>query len=310
MSLAALQEIQDLKVSRGTILTIGTFDGVHRGHQAIIAAVIDKAKKQGLLSGCITFKDSPRQTLRPGIPFYYLMTLQERIDVLANLGLDVVLPLTFDTDLASVDAELFVKYLVDNLNLKHLIVGPDFALGHKRRGTIDVLKIIGKDKGFTVESINSTDVFNDRVSSTRLRGLLTEKGDVKLAKELLGRPYSIESVVKKGHERGQTIGYRTANLDVPNDRIIPLDGVYVTSTILGENIYQSVTNIGDNPTFGDKVTSIETYILDFDQMIYGETIRVEFLDRVRGEVKFESVSKLREQIAADVEITREYYSKQ
>ena len=310
MSLAALQEIKNLKIPRGTILTIGTFDGVHRGHQAIIEAVINKAKIDGLLSGCITFKSSPRQTLRPEIPFYYLMTLQERIDILAHLGLDVVLPLTFDTDLASVDAELFVDYLVDNLNLKQLIVGPDFALGHKRRGTIDVLKKIGKDKGFTVESINSTDVLNDRVSSTRLRALLSEKGDVKSANDLLGRPYSIESIVEKGHERGQTIGYRTANLDVPKDRIIPLDGVYVTSTIIGTNIYQSVTNIGDNPTFGDAVTSVETYILDFDQMIYGETIRIEFLHRVRDEIKFESVDKLTEQIAADVEITREYYSKQ
>ncbi|MFL2640723.1 MAG: bifunctional riboflavin kinase/FAD synthetase [Dehalococcoidia bacterium] len=309
MSLAALQEIQSLNVPRGTILTIGTFDGVHRGHQAIISAVVNRAKKEGLLSGCITFKDSPRQTLRPGTPFYYLMALQERIDVLAGLGLDVVLPLTFDTDLASVEAERFIGYLVDNLNLKHLIVGPDFALGYKRKGTIEVIKKIGQDRGFTVESISSTNISDGRVSSTRLRELLSEIGDVASANELLGRPYSIESVVKKGHQRGQTIGYRTANLDVPSNRIIPLDGVYVTSTTLGENIYRSVTNIGDNPTFGDKMTSVETYILDFDQMIYDETIKVEFLHRVRGEIKFESVDKLTEQIAADVEITREYFSK-
>ena len=195
------------------------------------------------------------------------------------------------------------------LNLKHLIVGPDFALGYKRKGTIEVIKKIGQDRGFTVESISSTNISDGRVSSTRLRELLSEIGDVASANELLGRPYSIESVVKKGHQRGQTIGYRTANLDVPSNRIIPLDGVYVTSTTLGENIYRSVTNIGDNPTFGDKMTSVETYILDFDQMIYDETIKVEFLHRVRGEIKFESVDKLTEQIAADVEITREYFSK-
>jgi len=309
VSLTALQEIQSVKLSQGTVLTIGTFDGVHRGHQAIISAVIRKAEKEGYLSGCVTFKASPRETLRPEQPFHYLMSLDERIDMLGTSGLDLVLPLTFDSDLASVDADDFVSYLVDNLNLKHLIVGPDFALGYKRKGTIEVLKEIGENKGFTVEPINSTDMSSDRVSSTRLRRLLSEEGDVELAERLLGRPYSIESPVIKGHERGRTIGYRTANIEVPINRIIPLDGVYVTSTTLGSKKYPSVTNVGDNPTFDDKVLSVETYILDFDRMIYDETIKVEFLRRIRGEIKFETVNKLTEQIALDVDATREYFAK-
>ena len=309
MSLTALQEIQSAKVSQGTVLTIGTFDGVHRGHQAIISAVIDRAKKDAYLAGCITFKASPRETLRPQQSFRYLMSLEERIDMLRNSGLDLVLPLTFDLDLASVEAGEFVNYLVDYLNLKHLIVGPDFALGYKRKGTIEVLREIGQNKGFTVESIDSTDMSSDRVSSTRLRRLLSEEGNVELAERLLGRPHSIESSVIKGHERGRTIGYRTANIAVPINRIIPLDGVYVTSTNLGSKKYPSVTNVGDNPTFDDKALSVETYILDFDPMIYDETIRVEFLRRIRGEIKFETVSKLTEQIALDVQDAREYFAK-
>ncbi len=309
MSLTALQEIKRVKVSQGTVLTIGTFDGVHRGHHSIISAVMDKAQKDGYLSGCITFKASPRETLRPQQSFRYLMSLDDRIDMLETSGLDLVIPLTFDSALASVEADDFVGYLVDNLNLKHLIVGPDFALGYKRKGTIEVLKDIGQNKGFTVEPIDSTDMSSDRVSSTRLRRLLSEEGDVELAERLLGRPYSIESSVVKGHERGRTIGYRTANIEVPINRIIPLDGVYVTSTTLGSKTYASVTNVGDNPTFDDKVLSVETYILDFDRMIYDETIRVEFLRRIRGEIKFETVNKLTEQIALDVDATREYFAK-
>ena len=304
----ALDELKNVQITDDTVLTIGTFDGVHRGHQKIISSVVKIAKANNYLAGCITFKENPREILRPENIFHYLVSVDERCKLLESLGLDIVVPLTFDRGLANVNAEDFVKLLLDNLNLKHLIVGPDFALGHKRAGTISVLTEIGERLGFQVESLEGYANNSDRVSSSLIRSVIMKEGDVALASKMLGRKYSITATVEKGHQRGEQIGYRTANLKIPIKRALPLDGVYITSTTIDSITYESVTNVGDNPTFGDKVISVETYILDFNDIIYGKMIKVEFHERLRGEVKFESPEKLSEQISIDVENTKAYFA--
>lgn len=308
MAIKAIEELQRARTSQGTVLTIGTFDGVHRGHQYVIGRVVDYARKHSFQSGVITFRASPRETLRPDTPFYYLSDLEERLELLRALDVDVVVALTFDRDLAQLSAREFMSALREHLSLCHLIVGPDFALGHNREGTIPVLTSLGEELGFTVESLDAFGDAPERIRSTAIRAALAGPGDVDAAQRLLGRSYAVVGSVVRGHSRGKDLGFPTANVDVPRQRALPADGVYVTRAYLNGVPYFSVTNVGDNPTFGDAERTVETYILDFDREIYGEELKIEFLQRLRGEERFPDIDALVAQIRRDVEQTRQYFN--
>ena len=305
----AFEEIERARTSSGAVLTIGTFDGVHRGHRHIISRVAQEARENNLQAGVVTFTSTPREVFRPDAPVAYLSGLEERINLLKEVGADFVVPVTFDLELAGVSAMDFAKQLVDVLSLRRLVVGPDFAMGRRREGTIPVLTEIGAELGFAVLPLEELRDDGERVGSSVIRRLIIENGDLDTANEMLARPYSLSGVVVEGRHRGKDLGFPTANIAVPASRAVPADGIYVTRAHLGERVLESVTNVGDNPTFNDAERMIETYILEFDEDIYGRTIDVEFLTRLRGEEAFTTVDALVEQIHKDVQQTRDYFAR-
>lgn len=304
----AFEEIERARTSSGSVLTIGTFDGVHRGHRHIISRVAQEARDNGLQAGVVTFITTPREVFQPDAPITNLSSLEERITLLKAAGADYVVPVTFDRDLAGVSARDFAQKLVDDLSMRRLVVGPDFAMGRRREGTIPVLTEIGQELGFIVLPVDELQDGGRRIGSSVIRRLLIEEGNVAAANDMLARLYSLSGTVQEGHKRGKDLGFPTANISVPARRAVPADGIYVTRAHLGDRVLESVTNIGDNPTFHDEERMIETCILDFDEDIYGRTIGVDFLERLRGEVEFTTVDALVEQMHVDVQQTRAYFA--
>ncbi len=304
----AFEEIERARTSSGSVLTIGTFDGVHRGHRHIISHLAQEARDNGLQAGVLTFTTTPREVFQPDAPISNLSSLDERIRLLKEAGADYVVPVTFDRDLAGVSAHDFARQLVDVLSMRRLVVGPDFAMGRRREGTIPVLTAIGQELGFTVLPMDELQDGGQRIGSSVIRSLLIDDGNVAAANDMLARPYGLSGTVQEGHKRGKDLGFPTANISVPARRAVPADGIYVTRAHLGDRVLQSVTNIGDNPTFHDDERMIETFILDFDEEIYGQTIGVDFLERLRGEVEFTTVDALVDQMRIDVQQTRAYFA--
>ena len=304
----AFEEIERARTSSGSVLTIGTFDGVHRGHRHIISRVVQEAAENGLQAGVVTFTSTPREVFRPDTPVAHLSGLVERIALLKEAGMDYVVPVTFDLELAGVSAREFAQQLVDVLSLRRLVVGPDFAMGRRREGTIPVLTEIGAELGFDVIPLEELRNESERIASSAIRRLIIEDGNVSAVADMLNRPYSISGTVMDGHKRGKDLGFPTANIGVPARRAVPADGIYVTRAHLGERLLESVTNVGDNPTFNDAERMIETHILDFDEDIYGQTMSVEFLERLRGEETFTTIDALVEQMNKDVQQTRDFFA--
>jgi len=304
----AFEEIERARTTSGSVLTIGTFDGVHRGHRHIISRVAQEARENRQQAGVLTFTTTPREVFQPDAPVFHLSSIDERITLLKEAGADYVVPVTFDRDLAGVGARDFAQKLVDDLGMRRLVVGPDFAMGRRREGTIPVLTEIGAELGFTVIPVDELQDGDQRIGSSVIRRLLIEDGDVATSSDMLARPYGLSGTVQEGHKRGKDLGFPTANIAVPARRAVPADGIYVTRAHLGDRVLESVTNIGDNPTFHDEERMIETCILDFDEEIYGQTISVDFLERLRGEVEFTTVEALVDQMHIDVQQTRAYFA--
>ena len=308
MTATAVEELRRSHTDAGTALTIGTFDGVHRGHQYVVEQVIAQAKARGIRSAVITFHPSPRNVLRPDSAAGELSTVKERVALLRSLGVDLAIPLTFDRELAQLRAREFTDLLSRELSLKHLVIGPDFVLGNGREGTPDVLREIGHERGFTVDLLFPLlDDSKDRVSSTAIRRVL-ESGDISSAERMLGRPYSVRGRVVRGYHRGREIGFPTANVAVAPPRVVPGDGVYITRARLGGETFAAATNVGNNPTFDNPDRSVEAFILDFDRDIYEQNLELEFLERLRGEEKFDGVEALVAQINRDVDRTRTFFA--
>lgn len=296
-------ELGQLKPSRDTVLTIGVFDGVHRGHQYLLRQVVEKARETNRLSGVVTFHPHPRSVLHPELPLYYVSSIQERMELLSDTGIDVIAKLTFSRQLASVSAAEFVEMLQQYLRMQELIVGPDFALGRGREGNVDTLRELSRQRGFELRIIGPITWDTLTVSSTGVRRAIAE-GNVVEAEVLLGRRLSLTGKVIVGDQRGRTLGFPTANLEVAPELALPRDGIYVTVSRLGEAAYPSVTSIGIRPTFSAGGRTVETYILDFTGDIYGQTMRLEFVERLRDELKFSSIDALVAQIRQDVESAR------
>jgi riboflavin kinase/FMN adenylyltransferase len=286
-----------------TNLTIGAFDGVHRGHQALISGVVAGARATGRLAGVITFHPHPAMALAPHRAPPYLTTPGEKMALLEGLGVDLVVLLTFDAEVASTPARDFVEMLSRHLRLRELWVGADFALGRNREGDVACLRKLGRELGYDVHVVDPLIVDGQAVSSSRIRRLLLE-GHVEEAARLLGRYPSLSGEVVEGARRGHLLGFPTANLEVRRERAVPADGVYAVFALLGRERYPAVANVGVRPTFDNGQRTVETYILDFDRDIYGCDLVVEFVARLRNERRFESVDDLVGQIRADSEMAR------
>lgn len=283
------------------------FDGVHRGHQHLVAQLIAQAQDEELATLAVTFNPHPRTVLKPGTAVTYLTSLEERVDLLLGLGLDAVAVLSFTSELSQLSPMDFLSLLSEELKMKLLVVGPDFALGRNRAGTVETAKEIGAKLGFLVSVAPMLEEDNAKVGSSAVREALSA-GNVDLVSRLLGRPFSLRGPVVAGDKRGRELGFPTANIGVGLDHALPDYGIYVTRAYVRESTYHSCTSIGIRPTFdADERPVVETYILDFDEDIYGQEMRIDLLDRIRGEEKFQSTSDLIERMHQDVDETREYF---
>ena len=290
---------------RGCIATIGNFDGVHLGHQAVFAALTERARAAELPSLVITFEPQPMEFFCPEQAPPRLTRLREKIQAIADCGVDRVLLIKFDGRFAGIDARDFVRrILADELGIQHLYVGDDFHFGAGRTGDFALLRRMGVTHGFGVESLETVADNGARISSTRVREAL-QIGDLDHARRCLGRSYEIYGRVGHGNQRGRTIGFPTMNLPLLR-RSTPLRGVFaVRVTGLAPSALPGVANIGNRPTLeGDDRFLLEVHVFDFDEDAYGRQVRVEFIERIRDEHKFESFEALREQIVRDVECAR------
>lgn len=287
------------------VVTLGNFDGVHLGHQAILDRVVAEARDRGGAAVAITFFPHPARVLAPGRVPVPIASLRDRFESFREAGIDVVVAQRFTRAFSELEPEAFVeRMLVSELGAVKVVVGHSVSFGHKRRGTADLLRDQGERHGFAVEIVGPVLAGGIEVSSTKVRGAVVE-ADLALATQLLGRPYALEGRVVLGARRGRTIGFPTANL---RSRVPPLvpDGVYAVRAEVGGAIVGGAANVGRNPTFGPGAPrTVETHLLDFDRDVYGEKLRVEFVERIRGEIRFGSVAALVDQIAKDVARARE-----
>lgn len=303
----ARDELTRAALGRPSAVTIGKFDGVHRGHQALVAQLRNRASQDGLASVVVTLHPSPVTVLRPGTLVTYLCSLEERVALLRELGVDSVGVLSFTSELAQLSYRDFAGLLAECLGMRLLLVGPDFALGRDREGTFERLRELGDERGFAVETIELLSEDGGKVGSGAVRDALA-RGDIETANQLLGRAFALRGPVMRGEERGRLIGFPTANIAVAPDLALPKFGVYVTRAHLAGATYPSVSNIGERPTFGASRPTIETHLLDFEGDCYERELRIELLHRVRDERRFSGADELVGQIGRDVEVTRAYFA--
>lgn len=289
-----------------TWVTIGTFDGVHRGHQEIVKRLVSGAHQKGSNAVVITFHPHPAVVLGKRQNPNYLTTPEERAELLGELGVDVVITHPFNLEIASLSAHQFIARLDAHLGISHLLVGEDFALGKGREGNVPRLIELGQEFGYQVETVSPVKNSGVVVSSSLIREKISE-GNVAQAARLLGRYYKIMGQVVPGDGRGKLIGIPTANLSIWAERTIPKTGVYACRAYLGENSYQAVTNIGVRPTFENApvLPRVETHLLDYDGDLYGKELHLEFYERLRDEKKFSAIQELFAQIQADIARARE-----
>ena len=303
----AREELARIAPGRDAAVTIGKFDGVHRGHQHLIASLIERARAESLASVVIVLYPNPVTVLRPGTAVTYLTGLEERLELLRRLGSDSVGILPFTSEMAQLSARDFVSLLSEELSMRLLYIGPDFALGRNREGTVGALRKIGGELGFRVETADLLARDGEKVGSSAIRQALAV-GDVEEVARLLGRTFSLQGPVVAGARRGAGLGFPTANIAIGRDRALPAFGVYVTRAFVRETEYRSCTNIGVRPTFDSEPRpTVEAFILDFDDDIYGEEVRIDLLHRLRDELKFDSVDDLVAQMRRDIEDTRDYF---
>jgi len=290
----------------GSVVTLGNFDGVHLGHQALISGAVRDARQRGLPSVVLTFEPHPLTVLAPERAPKLILAHKDKMQLLQQLGIDRVVVQRFDESFARIGPEEFVReLLVGRLNAKKLWVGRDLRFGQGRKGSVDDLFRWGSHLGFELSVVEPILVNGERVSSSRIRELVGQ-GRVDEVKALLGRHHFISGSVTEGHRRGKELGFPTANI-ASRTEVLPLDGIYATVFHLGQRTRPSVSSIGFNPTFGPGPRTVESYILDFDDNIYGAAVRLSFIKRIRAERKFSSVAELVAQIGADVQSAEEIF---
>lgn len=289
------------------VATIGNFDGVHLGHQRLLAQVRSEARQRGLPAAVVTFDPHPLRVLAPEHAPQMILTRRQKIEILGALGMDLIVFIPFSAEIAAVPAEDFVRrFLTGRLHVSALIVGSDFRFGRDRGGDLEMLRRFGPQCGFDVIAAELVTVDGARVSASQIRDAI-RSGDMDRATALMGRAYVLIGQVVHGQGRGRSLKIPTANL-VPENEVIPGHGVYVTETLVELEWHPSVTNVGVRPTFRDAGFAIETHLPDFEGSLYNERLRVRFLERLRDERAFDSPEALRSQITDDLRRMRERFS--
>ena len=300
--MARLIELKNIERVPNTVLTVGTFDGVHRGHRALIEKVVEKARKRNARSVVVTFDPHPREIINPGKSgIQMLTTLKERCELLEDIGVDVLLVIPFDRDFSLLTSEEFVRDVIyKHVGVSEFVIGYDHQFGRDREGTIDTIEKLGKDLGFDSHVVSKQEMGDVTISSTLIRKTLSEEGDVKQAAEYLNRRYLLNGIVTHGDQRGKPIGFPTANLKPEHEnKVIPKNGVYAVRVRVDGTWYGGMMNIGIRPTFEGQERTLEVHIFEFDEDIYGQTIQVRFVDRIREEMKFEGIEELKKQLLQD-----------
>ena len=300
--------INDFTTSKKTIVTLGTFDGVHFGHNAILDKICRVANSEGLESVILTFFPHPRLVVSNNYDIKLLNTIEEKTVLLEKKGIQNFIIHPFDKTFSELSPREFVtQILVEKLNIQKLIIGHDHKFGKDRAADFNDLINFGKEFGFEVEEISAQQINEVSVSSTKIRNSLLE-GNISLANEYLGYPYVLTGNVVKGNQLGRTIGFPTANIEIPEDyKLIPKNGVYVVTANVSNKTVFGMMNIGVKPTLGENKLSIEVHLLNFDQDIYNQKIQVNILERLRDEQKFESFDALKSQIEIDKQNTIHYF---
>ena len=296
------QRLDRVSPERDTVVTIGVFDGVHRGHSHLLRRLIMMARPDSH-TAVLTFSNHPVTVLQPGRQVSFLSTTDQKERFLLQEGINHVISLEFTPELAQLEARNFVTMLVEKLRMKGMVVGPDFALGRNREGNAERLRDLGQELGFFVEVLEPLLMDGLLVKSRVIRQKISE-GDVATTRRLLGRDYSLEGEVVTGDRRGRELGFPTANVDVSKAMALPADGIYATWAVVNGVRKPSATSIGVRPTFGLTERLVEVYILDFDGDIYGQELEVQFVDKLRDQEKFASLDALIDQINQDVANTR------
>jgi riboflavin kinase / FMN adenylyltransferase len=287
------------------VLTVGVFDGVHRGHQELIGRAVELAHKRGVPAVLMTFDPHPAEVVRPGNHPAQLTTLRRRAELVEELGVDVFCVLPFTPELSRMPADEFVhEILVERLHVAAVVVGENFTFGHKAAGDVELLRHLGSRFGFAAEGFGLVTTDSLTYSSTYIRACI-DAGDVTGAGDALGRPHRLEGIVVRGDQRGRQLGYPTANLSIPRYAAVPADGVYVCRFVHHGQLLPAAVSVGSNPTFSGRERTVEAYVLDQEADYYGENVGLDFVVRLRDMEKFDRVDELRAQIADDVAATRQ-----
>lgn len=293
-------------LQHNTYIALGSFDGLHLGHMGLIEKTIKLARKNNAKSMVFTFKNHPLMTVNPDIAPKLLMDNKTKIDVLENTGLDIINMVNFDKEFMKIYPEDFVIHLVNDYGAKGLIVGFNYRFGYKNLGDVELLKKMSKIHGFSLHIIDPVKYKDQIVSSSIIRSSITDDGDMEKANKLLTRPFMMQGIVVHGKHLGRKLGFPTVNLDYDKKFLIPRGGVYYTIVEYNEKFFKGITNVGYNPTTEDNKLSIETHILDFDEDVYNKNIKVYFIERMRDEIRFNTLAELADQLKED----KVYASKQ
>jgi riboflavin kinase/FMN adenylyltransferase len=298
-----LQEIR--KPFFNPVLTIGNFDGVHKGHLALFDKVKERAKALGGQSVVMTFEPHPLKIMRPANGPHLITHTGQKLELIEKAGIDVIVCVSFDREFAAIPARDFINnILVKKIGIMEIVVGYDYTFGHNREGDINLLREIGNELGFAVHLVGPVEIDRILVSSTSIRRLVQE-GRLAEAKVLLGRDFEVQGTVVKGRNRGgRLLGFPTANLN-PHGELLPKKGVYAVRLFIDDVFYNGVTNVGYNPTFGDSGLTVETHVLDYSGDLLGKTIKVHFVERLRDEMTFKTLEDLSGQIAQDIARAKE-----
>ena len=297
------QRLANAASSKETVVTIGVFDGVHQGHRHLLRQLVELAGDR-YVSTVITFSNRPITVLRPGTEPSYLTTLDQRVDLIKQQDIESVVCLEFTLELAEVSAADFAKMLTESLKMKGLVLGPDSALGKDRQGDLGFMQKQGEELGFWARSVEPLEIEGQPVKSRRVRDAVAN-GNMAVCPELLGRNHLLSGTVVVGDQRGRTLGFPTANLDVDSQLLLPGDGIYATWAIIDGKRHQAATSIGVRPTFDLTQRLVEVFVMDFSEDLYGKTVGVEFIAKVRDQEKFDGLDALIKQINRDVDDCRQ-----
>ncbi len=293
------EELARFSSAKESVLSIGVFDGVHLGHQRLLDELLHQAKKRKMLSGVVTFRHNPAKLLSHRSKLPFLMDIDERLEILKQSGVAMVVPLSFTPELAQLSARQFLTLLQKYLKMRALVIGEDFALGKNREGDTESLKKLGQNMNFEVTVVPPQVINVEVVSSTAIRKAMAA-GDMLKVRALTGRPFKLTGKVVAGYGRGTGLGFPTANLEITSDHALPPDGVYTGWAHINGNTYQAMTNIGKNPTFGVNKRTIEAYLIDYHGDLYSTDLQLDIVARLRDEKKFASAAALKKQVAEDI----------